>query len=81
MGPFQSDKHLGFADLMSIGILSIAVLLLLAITETANPIVAIIVIVIVCGIGLAIGALLAEAVVHQSHREGKSTTNYRGTRA
>ncbi|MEA3335340.1 MAG: hypothetical protein U9R25_05480, partial [Chloroflexota bacterium] len=71
----------GFADVISIGALSIAVLLILAIREVASPMTAIIVIAIVCGIGLATGALQAEAATIQSRREGKSPTDCRGTRA
>ncbi len=80
MGSNQSDSPLSFTDLTSIGMLSVALLLLVALREAANPLVIIITIAIVCGIGLAAGALLAEAATFLSGWEDKSTGNCGGTR-
>jgi hypothetical protein len=75
----RSDKYFSFANLMSIGTLSIAVLLILTIREAASPTAIIIVIAIVCGVGLAVGALLAELVATQSRRETASSAHSRKT--
>ena len=58
MGSNQSDRYFDFADWMSIGTLSVAVLLVT--TQAANPMTIFIAIASVCGIGLVAGALLAE---------------------
>ena len=77
MGSYQRDRHLGFADLMPIGMLSVAVLLLFAIREAANPMIIIVTIALVCGIGLAIGALLAELTIFLSDREDRDYADNR----
>lgn len=71
----QSDRYFGFADLMSIGTLSVAVLLVT--TQAANPMIIFITIAIVCGIGLVAGALLAELYRRLSDGGDKRLSNCR----
>jgi len=81
MGSYQRDRYLGFADLISIGTLSVAMLLLFAIRGAANPMITIITIALVCGTGLATGALLADLMTFLSDREDRDYANYGETRA
>jgi hypothetical protein len=80
MGSDRTERNLGFADLMSIGVLSVSVLLLVSLKSAANPIILCIAIAIVCGIVLVVGEILAELAIYHNQHEEKYYTKNRETR-
>jgi hypothetical protein len=60
MGLEYSDRYLDFAEWMSIGTLSVAILLLSALPQATNSMTIFVVISIAYGSGLVAGVLLAE---------------------
>ena len=78
MGSDQSDRYFDFADWMSIGTLSITVLLFFALAQAANPMTIFTAIAIVYGIGLVAGALLAEFIGRFCNGKDKHFRHCRG---